>query len=278
MRVSSGLGRAIDFYVRRRYPGSRLGRRIADRYIRAYDNNDVNMKSNGEFWLIRNTPKNTADGIPLAFDVGANNGEWSQEFIRQHRNCYVHAFEPVPAVYERLTRNVVSSNVQANNIGLSDVIGEHEILHTEDDTYYSSIVDHPQMNSWLNKRRTRVMFTTGDAYCQAQSIEAINLLKIDVEGHDLRVLQGFRKMLEAEAIDVIQFEYNYTAIFARTALFDYYELLSPWYEIGRLLADSVELVEYNHVLDDFRQANFVAIRRSGLRNNELAYLCRNWER
>ena len=68
-------------------------------------------------------------------------------------------------------------------------------------------------------------------------------------------------MLSLNLVDFIQFEYNHTAIFARTALIDFFDLLEDHYAIGRLLPQSIEVFEYEPRFDDFRQANFVAIRR-----------------
>lgn len=47
---------------------------------------------------------------------------------------------------------------------------------------------------------------TVDSFCAARSIEHIDLLKIDTEGHDLMVLAGASQMLEHKAVGMILVE------------------------------------------------------------------------
>ena len=42
----------------------------------------------------------------------------------------------------------------------------------------------------------------------------IDLLKVDVEGHEREVLEGFRVALESGAVDVVQFEFTLWAVIA----------------------------------------------------------------
>lgn len=48
--------------------------------------------------------------------------------------------------------------------------------------------------------------TTGEKYALANDLNHVDFLKIDVEGMDYRVLQGFGRSLKN--IDVIQFEFG----------------------------------------------------------------------
>jgi hypothetical protein len=51
-----------------------------------------------------------------------------------------------------------------------------------------------------------VAMQTGDQFCAAHGIAAIDYLKVDTEGYDLKVCQGFRSMIERQAIALIQVE------------------------------------------------------------------------
>ena len=99
----------------------------------------------------------------------------------------------------------------------------------------------------------------------------IRFLKVDTEGHDLKTIHGFRGMLDRGAIDVIQFEYNFMAIYSRTFLKDFFAELAPQMRIGRLLRNRVEYFDYTPALDNFMQANFIAVR-TDLAEGELRFL------
>lgn len=51
-----------------------------------------------------------------------------------------------------------------------------------------------------------VTMARGDTFCAERAIEEIGFLKIDTEGHDLEVLRGFRTMLKAARIDLVEVE------------------------------------------------------------------------
>jgi hypothetical protein len=84
-----------------------------------------------------------------------------------------------------------------------------------------------------------VELRTLDDFCAERGIGRIDLLKIDVEGHELRVLEGARGLLEADAIGFIQFEFNATNIDSRSFFRDFYELLSPRYRLSRIVRDGL---------------------------------------
>ena len=53
----------------------------------------------------------------------------------------------------------------------------------------------------------------------------IDLLKVDTEGADWQVLRGFESVLSRRGISVVQFEYGYACILARTLHIDFCEYL-----------------------------------------------------
>ena len=55
---------------------------------------------------------------------------------------------------------------------------------------------------------TGVQCTTLDAYCAQSKIKRIDVLKIDTEGFDFKVLQGSSVMLQKHAIKFVYFEFN----------------------------------------------------------------------
>ena len=52
--------------------------------------------------------------------------------------------------------------------------------------------------------------TTIDDYCEKNNVEKIDLLKIDVEGAELQVMRGARRMLKSKKIECLTFEFGQT--------------------------------------------------------------------
>jgi hypothetical protein len=107
-----------------------------------------------------------------------------------------------------------------------------------------------------------VELQTVDGYREANGIDKIVMMKIDAEGHDMEVIRGARKAIEAGAIDIIQFEYSWRWIEARNYLKDAFEFLTPaGYRLGKLTQQGVEFYENWHFeLETYREANFIATK------------------
>ena len=84
-----------------------------------------------------------------------------------------------------------------------------------------------------------------------------------MEGAEYRVLQGFRGMLEAGRIGIIQFETGAaTTLLARRPLKDFWEMLAGYrFDVGKLMPASVKFGPYSPRLE-LKWANFVAVHES----------------
>lgn len=193
-----------------RFGAGRVGRRVAgaiESLDRAFENDTSDHETNGESWLLAQV---AAANPKVVVDVGANRGTWSLAATSQLTNAAVHAFEPIPETFELLDRNLrAQPKVQTRHIALtSSDMGSLTMYRGSHDTL-ATAVENP-----LNRGASvDVEALTGDSYCQREGIDRIDLLKVDTEGHDLAVLQGFDGMLSTGRVDVVQFEFT---LFAST--------------------------------------------------------------
>jgi len=140
-----------------------------------------------DMWDLNHAGKFVRNGSVL-FDVGANFGYYSVMLADAlKRNCKVHAFEPFPPNFERL-----STNVQLN--GLQDVIRTHQVALSDNGgvgrmTTRLDNLGSASLNSSL-ERAHQVPLTTLDSFCRENDISTIDFMKIDVEGHEEHVLDG----------------------------------------------------------------------------------------
>ena len=104
--------------------------------------------------------------------------------------------------------------------------------------------------------------TTLDRFAAVNEIGHIDVLKIDVEGHELDVLHGATEMLSSGRIDVVQFEFGGCNLDTRTNLHEFYSLMSAYgYVIHIITKHGLERIEhYREIYEQYRTTNFVAVR------------------
>ena len=152
------------------------------------------------------------------FDVGANVGELTLLFTRfVGLTGRVHAFEASGETFKRLKLICDAAsrpNVELNHLALSDKNGVIR-LNIYEDAYssFNSQAARPLKDYGLDLEPIGVEetpATTVDEYCEKNNVEQIDLLKIDVEGAELQVLRGARRMLKSKKIDCLTFEFGQT--------------------------------------------------------------------
>lgn len=119
----------------------------------------------------------------VMLDVGANFGSYCITIAaRWHGQGTIHAFEPHPLVFERLRTNIALN-------GATAVTAYQEGLSDREDT--AGIIETPGHSGATYLRPGgNVAVTTLDRFCERASIDRLDLIKIDAEGAELRILRG----------------------------------------------------------------------------------------
>lgn len=135
-----------------------------------------------------------------AWDIGANVGYLTLVMARLvGRGGSVYAFEPSPHAYAFLARNATrASNVRTFQLALGDRPGIERFSDFDYDLV-SRLGDHS--GEWTDARVVTVEVSTVDAQVAA-GVRLPDLLKIDVEGAELRVLYGMNDTF-AEGPDLL---------------------------------------------------------------------------
>ena len=130
----------------------------------------------------------------VVLDIGANIGYFSLLFAKWvGATGAVHAFEPFPETVLRFKRNLelnprLKSIVRIHELAISDSVGS------------LSMAVPDQGNSGCNYLRTdgsqTIKVTTLDAFVQQERLSNIDLIKIDVEGSEVALLEGARETIE----------------------------------------------------------------------------------
>ena len=126
----------------------------------------------------------------VSVDVGANVGEVSITLSqRAGAEGQVYSFEPNPRIYRYLLGNLTLN-------GCRNVTATNAAVGASPGTLRMSDGKHDDMNRVLDDGAIEVPSTTVDTAVPAR---AIALLKVDVEGTELRVLEGARQTLTRTA-------------------------------------------------------------------------------
>lgn len=129
----------------------------------------------------------------VVFDIGANIGAYCVPIGRARPDAEVHAFEPIDLngslIQVSLHLNRLQ-NVQLVRKCVSDSAGRVEFSLAEDSAY-SSMIDTGRK---AQLRRFTCDTVALDQYCDEQGGIHPDIIKIDVEGAELKVLQGAKQL------------------------------------------------------------------------------------
>jgi len=159
--------------------------------------------------------------INIIIDVGSHKGEYIFNIIKNFHYNKIYCFEPNPKIFNILKKKISKQqNIELNNIGVGNIEGS-EILNENLESSSTSINQlntsskyfkkkYFFLNPFQNKSITKpikIKITTLGNFIETQDIKSIDLLKIDTEGYELKVIEGLGK--EIKKIKYIHFEHHF---------------------------------------------------------------------
>lgn len=145
-------------------------------------------------------------------DVGANQGEFTVCAAGQMPEGRVFAFEPVPGVRERLERNVAGNdfgNVTIHPVGLSDEVLDDVPIYGADSEFSDGTqnIGLPTLFDIAGRSRPLARIALRRLAEVLPEGQRVDVMKVDVEGAELAVLQGAERIIQREKPAII-FEAN----------------------------------------------------------------------
>ena len=272
--MTSLVGRAVRRLVGKERAEAWIGRSAAlfniDLVLTAYKSigilNYQDSRASGEDHLINDVlPKIIRNETPVLFDVGANRGEMSAALRKSFPTARILAFEPNPITYKTLIDD--AKGIECIECGLGAEPGKGTLhCYTSDQTSGHATMYRDMFRFYegygIQAAADLTTFEfdidTVDNVCRTRGIDAIDFMKIDVEGHELSVLSGASEMLSRIAL--IQFEFTDCNVLSRTFMRDFYERLHD-YTFYRLGPDRlIPMGPYAARLEVFQFQNVLAVR------------------
>lgn len=182
------------------------------------------------------------DEEPLVFDVGANRGESISRFKKMFPKSNIHCFEPSREQTEKLAIKYKSnSSIVLNNVAAGAKSGNFE-FYIAANSGHSSFKKLISNTTWLKKRSERrgiknenyitekviTKMVTLDDYCSKNNINKIDILKIDTQGTEDKVLDGASNLLKQNKIKLILVEIIFSDVYEDTlSIYDIEKYLIP---------------------------------------------------
>jgi FkbM family methyltransferase len=137
------------------------------------------------------------ENVTTVFDVGANIGLYTLLAAAHLRGRgTVHAFEPNPDVFRALARSIdrnFFTHAHTAQLALSDSDGETNFFLPKDRAWTNGSL----IEGFTDQDASLVIETMRfDTYCAKFQINKVDLIKVDVEGAELRVLRGMGELLQ----------------------------------------------------------------------------------
>lgn len=221
--------------------------------------------TSGELHVLDRIANSRQGGGTVVFDVGANVGAYARLTLERLPDVELHCFEPSPHALERLRvalERYPAVHVHPFGLGRAEAL---EPLYgdspgSELASVYARRLDH---HGIVSNVQGDVPLRRLDDVLPELGLERVDLLKLDVEGHELAVLEGAARALHDGRLEAIQFEFGGTHIDARVYFQDFYYLLSPNYRIYRILRNGLWPIDtYREEDEVFLTANYLCLRRT----------------
>ena len=200
----------------------------------------------------------------VAVDAGANLGDWTNELLTHFPNSEIVAFEPSKEAYAKL-RNRFSNNnlIRCENVALGRRNGIAKLFSDKSGSGLGSLtkrrVDHFDIDF---KYEEEINVTTLDSWIQNSGTGFNpNILKMDVEGHELDILIG--APITLKNIEIIQFEFGGSNIDTKTYFQDFwYFFKDNNFDLFRLTPRRPRIIkQYSEKDECFRATNYLAVRK-----------------
>ena len=147
--------------------------------------------------------------VKIAVDIGGNIGDYTESFLKIFPGAEVHIFEPQRLNIEKLKlRFLDQENIKIQQLGVSNKNDTMALYSNKEGSGLASLskrrLDHFGIDFNLEEKVEIIRFE--DYWINNLNEKEIDVLKMDIEGHELFALEGLGRAIKH--IKAIQFEFG----------------------------------------------------------------------
>ena len=141
-------------------------------------------------------------------DVGANEGQFAEKILCVFPHANIYCFEPLPPVYQKLKLNFEKrANVHPFNFGLGAFASEMSMQYNEYSPS-SSLLEMLELHKSnfdfaVKSVPIAIQIRTLDSFFM-EPVTGPMLLKVDVQGYEMPVLQGADSILQQASVIILE--------------------------------------------------------------------------
>ena len=198
----------------------------------------------------------------LAVDIGGNVGDYTAELRRRYGALEIHTFEPSAVNVEVLNNRFRGdSQIRIIPFAVSDAKGPAMLYADKPGSGLGSLtkrkLDHFDISFDATEAISVLRFE--DYWSAELNGRHIDIVKIDIEGHELASLHGFGQALDATKM--FQFEFGGANIDTRTYFQDFWYFFKEHsFEIFRITPIGLQSIpKYSEDDEFFSTTNYLAV-------------------
>jgi len=130
-------------------------------------------------------------------DVGANTGLYSLVAKSNNPNSNIYCFEMVPRIFKLLNHNIAINDMKIDtyNYAISSSNMETTFYDLPGNHHHLASLEETALTNFKNTIKQKTKTITLDTFKPLKG-KSIDLVKIDVEGHELEVLKGAEQVIK----------------------------------------------------------------------------------
>lgn len=197
----------------------------------------------------------------LAVDIGGNVGEYTAELIQRFPGLPVHVFEPASVNVAKLRQRFAAQpHVVINPVAVAEANSSAVLFSDAPGSGLASLskrqLDYRGISFECREEVQTIRFE--DYWRQALGSRTIDILKLDIEGHELDALRGMGEAIRA--VRVVQFEFGGCNIDTRTFFQDFFRFFTgAGFRLHRITPLGLDAIDQYREIDEFfSTTNFIA--------------------
>jgi FkbM family methyltransferase len=201
----------------------------------------------------------------IILDIGANIGTYTAEAISKIPSAQIHLFEPSKNNFEKLqSRFAGNPNIHLNNLAISDISGVTNLYTDEYGSGLASLTKRKleHFDITYDKREIITTIRLEEYWNNTLHRSIIDLLKIDIEGHELDALESLGDGIAH--VKIVQFEFGGCNIDTKTYFQNFWHFFQrnnfDVYRISPL--GLIKISRYSESDEVFLTTNYLAANKS----------------